>query len=359
MKTSRNFSTMRPLYVALAMSVLLLGYFASCATPNYDYQTATKLYVTQAVPTIFYTATANSDPAASLLSPTSINLSVTQIRTQDDTDRREVLASFWSWDGSIIYYALADDISDSLLWFELKSNNEQVIQDRQLSSPPTIYYAPNLPRGLYYEYQGLISPSGRYRFQITKTDKYSLQLQDTTEQSVVNLLEMPDLNFRGAYWFPDESSVVFGIGPEYGTFLYLYTLQERKIQSFEELVGYADPNISEWALSPNGKQIAILNGNGSLKLFSLDESFSTTLPGYHNNVRWSGNSQRIYYYSGAQLYNPTSIGYFDMTTKVVTDMMPLSTLEEFGVDIGFFDVSPDGSQLVFWQGGDIWLVSLY
>jgi WD40 repeat protein len=345
------------------MSILFLGSFASCATPNYGYSTATKSYIPQTVPTVFYTVTASPDSATPLppptLTPTPINLSVTQIRAPSDTDRREVLASFWHWDGLIIYYALADDISDALLWFEIKLNNGQVIQDRQLSSPPAINYAPNLPRGLYYEYQGLISPSKRYSFQIIQTETSSLYLLDSVEQSKVKLLETPDMNFRGAYWIPGENSVVFGIGPEYGTFFYLYDIRDRKLSSFEELLGYNDPNISEWALSPDGNYVAILDGNESLKLFSLDGGFSTTVSGYLSNVRWSGNSQKIYYYFGTQHYSPTTIGYYDVATKTAIDMMPLSTLEKLGVDIGFFDVSPDGNQLVFWQAGDIWLVSFH
>jgi len=183
-----------------------------------------------------------------------------------------------------------------------------------------------------------------------------LYLLDNMEQSKVKLLETSDMNFREAYWAPDENKVVFGIGPEYGTEFYLYEVGEKKLRSFEELFGYTDPNVSEWAPSPNGKYIAILDGNQELKLFSLDGSFTTTLFGPINNVRWTGNSEKIFYYSGTQLHEPASIACFDMVNKITTSVVTLSELKKLGVH-GFFDVSPDGTQLVFWQAGDIWLVS--
>ena len=97
-----------------------------------------------------------------------------------------------------------------------------------------------------------------------------------------------------------------------------------------------------------------------MKLFSLDKSFSVTVPDHLNNVRWSGDSHRVFYYSGTQFYTPTKLGYYDVATKTVADIILLSELEQLGVNTdGFFDVSPNGNRLVLWQGGDIWLVSLH
>jgi hypothetical protein len=304
--------------------------------------------------------TPNLDLATPLPSPALPNFSATKIRMPSDTDRREVMTAFWTQNGSIIYYALANGIQDKLLWFEIELVNGKVTQDNQLSPPPNINYTPNLPGGIYYEYQGLVSPDERYRFQITEGNKFSLYLLDNKDQSKVELLVTPDMNFRGAYWMLNENSVVFGIGPEYGTYLYFYNIRERKLQSFEKLIGYSDPNISEWVLSPDGKYVAILDGNQKLKLFSLDGDFSITLPNHSSNVRWAGDSKKIYYYSGMQFYTPTIIGYYDIAKKTVVDLIPLSKLEKSGVDTnGFFDVSLNGTQLTYWQGGDIWLVTFH
>ncbi|HMR97956.1 MAG TPA: hypothetical protein PKE62_01785 [Anaerolineales bacterium] len=333
---------------------VLLCFLGSCApAPAVPTSTLTATSFPSRTPS----PTQTSNPTLSS-SPTQTiaNFSVAQIRTPSDTDGREVLTSLWSWDGWIIYYALADDKSDALLWFELKLSNGQVTQDKQLFLPPTIYYPPNLPGGLYDEYQGLISPSKRYSFKIVRTENSLLYLLDSVEHSKVKLLETPDLNFRGAFWSPDENSVVFGVGPEYGTTFYLYDIRNHKLSSFEELLGYTDPNVLEWALSPDGKYIAILDEG--LEILSLDGSFSTVINGNFGNVRWAGNSKRIYFYSGDQLYNPTNLGYFDLTSNSTTTLMSLNELEKSGVDIGFFDVSPDGNQLVLWQAGDIWLLSL-
>jgi len=260
-------------------------------------------------------------------------------------------------DESIIYYALVKEYFTTPLWFESQINEDGSVSHKPLSSAPKITYPPSFPAGgIYLEYRGLVSPSNRYYFQKTQAENDSLYLLDNMEQSKVKLLETSDMNFREAYWAPDENKVVFGIGPEYGTEFYLYEVGEKKLRSFEELFGYTDPNVSEWALSPNGKYIAILDGNQELKLFSLDGSFTTTLFGPINNVRWTGNSEKIFYYSGTQLHEPASIACFDMVNKITTSVVTLSELKKLGVH-GFFDVSPDGTQLVFWQAGDIWLVS--
>jgi Tol biopolymer transport system component len=256
-----------------------------------------------------------------------------------------------------IYYALVDEVANPPLWFAISMESGQDFKNTQLSSSPKLNYTPFLPiGGMYLEYQGLISPSDRYQFQAIQAENDSLYLLDNTQQSKVKIMETPDMNFREAYWIPGENEVVFGIGPEYGTELYRYAVEDKRLSSFAELIGYTDPNISEWALSPNGKYIAILDGNQNLKLFSLDDSFSRTLPGYINNIRWAGNSQKIFYYSGTQIYEPQSIGYFDMATGATVNVILLSEFEQLGVR-GFFDVSPDGSQLVFWQAGNIWLMS--
>ena len=338
-------------FILLLLITFIIGSCAPASLPSSLTAAATLIITYPATMTVTLDVPTQISPAT--------NFSITQIRTPSDTDGREVLTAFWSQDGSIVYYALADEIPDALSWFELKVSKGQITQDRELSLSPKLTYTPSLPiSGVYLEYQGLVSPRGRYHFQITQAENDSLYLLDKIEQSKVKLLETPDMNFRGAYWMPDENSVVFGIGPEYGTFFYLYNILELNLLSLEEMVGYADPNISEWALSADGNHIAILDGNQSLKLLSLDGSFSTTIPGYVNNVRWSGDSQRVYYYSGFQLYDPTSIGYFDMVTKTSTNVMPLSELEIYGVH-GFFDVSPDGGQLIFWQAGNIWLLSFH
>lgn len=330
-------------FTRLLLIVILLTACGPAVLPSPPTATATQTIAPSRTPRPTQTSTQSS-------------FSVKPLRTPNNIDGRIVLTAFWAQDKSVIYYALVKEFFDAPLWFEIRINTDGGVGHIQIPSPPTIMYTPNLPvGGVYLDYQGYLSPSARYRFQITRTDNYSLHLLDSLEQSKVKLLETSDMNFRDAYWMPDENKVVFGIGPKYGTFFYLYDIRDRKLTSFEELLGYTDPNIFEWALSPDGKYIVILGEN--LELFSLDGSFSTTVSGYLSNVRWAGNSQKVYYYFGAQLYNPTNIGYFDMATKTTTDMILLSELEKAGIDIGFFDVSPDGNQLVFWQAGDIWLVS--
>ncbi|HSM72471.1 MAG TPA: hypothetical protein VK851_13090, partial [Anaerolineales bacterium] len=188
--------------------------------------------------------------------PTAIqnNFSITQIRTPSDTDGRQVLTAFWSQDGTAIYYALVNEIGDTSAWFEISLGNEQDYQSTQLSSHPELIYTPFLPvEGLYLEYHGFISPTNQYQFQITRAEYHSLYLIDNLSQSKVKLLETSDINFRKAYWIFGENRVFFGIGPEYGTELYLYDVESEKLLSSKELIGFEDWNLLEWVPSPDGK----------------------------------------------------------------------------------------------------------
>ena len=219
---------------------------------------------------------------------TKNNLSLTHIRTPADTDGRQVLTAYWSEDETVIYYALVDEIGETPSWFEIYLGHGQDFQSIQLLPEPKLNYTPFLPvEGLYLEYQGAISPSKNYQFQITRAENHTLFLMDNINQSKLKLLETPDMNFRKAYWMSGENIVFFGIGPEYGTELYLYDIESEKLITSQELIGFENWNLSEWVPSPDGKHIAISDGN-QLYVYSTDGSYLTSIQGYHENLRWSG-----------------------------------------------------------------------
>jgi hypothetical protein len=175
------------------------------------------------------------------------------------------------------------------------------------------------------------------------------------------------MNFRGAYWAKREDKVIFGIGPEYGTYIYLYDITQQNLIETNDLLGFHDsevydPETYEWVPSPDGKYIALLDRLG-MRIVSLEDKSAKVIPGdrQFQNLRWSGDSKRVYFFYG----NPGEydsnfqvLGFYDVSTKTFGDVIELSRLNEF-IKSSFFDVSPDGKQFAFWRGSNIWLLSLH
>jgi hypothetical protein len=309
-------------------------------------------------------------PSASTITPQSsptilatetqlpVKFLISQIRKPADTDGRQILTAFWSEDDSKVYYALVNEIPDPAQWFAITLDGDGSVQeDKKLPSHPKIIHTPLIQiGGIYSEYQGQVSPTGRYHFKIIGANDYSLYLIDTVKKSKVKLLETNDMNFRNAFWTPDEKIVAFAIGPEFGTEKYLYNVGERKLITFEELIGFDDPSIFQWSLSPDGKNILMANDE-RLMIFPLENGKEIKIDGAFGNVRWSGNGERIYFYRGTRWDNLDTIGYFDLATKSMGNIAKIPVLENLGGS-GAFDVSQEGTRLVFWDDRDLWLLTL-
>jgi Tol biopolymer transport system component len=236
-----------------------------------------------------------------------------------------------------------------------------------LSASPPIIYTPIFLNHVYPDFQGFISPSGRYHLKIdtnyagvySETPVVStLWLIDTTgAKPMVKVLDGADMFYRDAFWFPGEAKVVFGIGPEFGTELYLLDISSGKLNSISDLTGFNDTGLLEWCLSPDGEKIAVVDGQGNLQVISLDGASVINFPGFYQNLRWSHDSQMIYYYHGPDWYEVEDLGVYDLRSEKMPTLFTLSELHRHGI-FGAFDVSPLGNKIVFWRGGEIRLIIL-
>jgi len=298
--------------------------------------------------------------------PFLVDYSFAQIRGPSETDGRSVLTAFWSQDGSLIYYALEDYGIPP--WFALDISDGNSAKERQLPSAPPILNVPKLPQwGIYDEYQGFISPSGRYRMRVvskgdkTRKDNETLFIFDTIRQVNYKVVEMDDITLKGgAYWSKQEDKVILGVGPEYGTGIYIYDLTRPGLIETGNILAFQE--IYEWAPSPDLKYIALLEGPGNFRIVSLEDKSAIFFPGdrQFQNLRWSGDSNKVYFFYGNPRdydFNFQFLGSYDVSTKTSEEIIELSRLNEFIKNCSF-DVSPDGKQIVFWRSGDIWLFSL-
>ena len=351
--------------------ILVFLFLASCAKPSVVTPTAVIPTITQTLlPTLptriaFPGNTNTPSPTLSVLpTQTPIAFSFSQIWKAPENVTGIVLTAFWSQGNSLIYYAL---VKNHIIrsWFALDISDKNTIKQKQLPSAPPIVYPPHFPGdAIHAQYQGLISPSGRYRFQIvskgdgTRQDNQTLFIFDTVQQKSLKVLVMPDINFRAAFWAASENKVIFGVGPETGTDIFLYDLTKQQLTLPDDLIGFRDPILTGWAPSPDGNYIAVIDSSHDLRIFSLEDRTFKIISGYlFENISWAGNSKKLYFFYGKDEPHE-SIGFYDIPAKTFEHVLEVPKLSE-SIYFPFFDVSPDGNQLVFWRNEGIWLLSLH
>jgi len=303
-----------------------------------------------------------------IYTPTPVEFSAMVLREPPPGDGRTVVTSFWSEDGLTVYYGL--DVLDeggegqSPQWFAIDVSTGQEIA---LSTSPPIVYTPIFINSVYPDYQGFFSPSGRYHLKLTTNNPgidsqtpvvSTLWLIDTAGvKPTIKVLESADMFYHQAFWFPGETNVVFGVGPEVGTGLYLLEISSGNLTFIIDLTGFNDPNLLEWCLSPDGEKIAVVDGQGNLQVLSLNDGSAINLPGFYQYVRWARDSQMVYYFHGPDWYDVKELGIYDLRSGKMSTLFTLSELEKYGI-FGPFDSSPQGDKIVFWGGDEIWLITL-
>jgi hypothetical protein len=356
-------------------ALLLIGILASCGklptttsvnTVPMEINTLTPLGSESVTISATISPTSTSTPTplpTQTLIP--VDYSFSQIRVEKEGDR-EIWTAFWRENGDSINYAFIDYYHPLLFWFMLDFSDLSNIIEKPILAPRIAYPPKPSTFGILNEYQGLISPSGRYRMRIASDN--TLQIYDTVRQSNYKTTARGD-HFKGAYWDKKEDRIFFAVGSDYGTRLYLFDITQQKLIETNELLGIQgselyDPEIYDWAPSPDGKYLARFDRQG-LHVVSLEDKSTSTFNDDRpfGNLRWSGDSKRLYYFSG----NPGDdrldtdklqvLGYYEPSTRTFGDVIELSRLNKF-IKSSNFDVSADGKQFVFWFYGDIWLLNL-
>lgn len=267
-------------------------------------------------------------------------------------------------------YTYTDTYTSTSTWFSIDVDTGQTVE---LSSAPPIIYTPVIDGFTYPDYGGFISPSGRYRLNIdSNLDEVGwfsatpivsiLNLIDTTgDEPPYQLINTGDLFYRKAFWTRDESRVVFGVGPEYGTDIYVLDIPTLTLTPLSELIGFSfPPDLPDWALSPDGNAIA-LSDFDHLQVVSLDGQLYADLPVYSHryvqNIRWAPNSQVLFYLSGTEGFFPEYLQLYDLESGQNHILATVSDLEQSGMSVWFFDVAPRMDKMVFWDSYYIWVVT--
>lgn len=310
-------------------------------------------------PTKSLTPTATNTPG---ITPTPIRFDVTLLReSPTEGAYQQIVTAFWSPDGTQIFYATDDGFWNNEpkfpRWFSIDVKDGK---EKALVRPPDLTYQPDFDMpgaGMYYLYEGYVSPSGKYQLEIRDTTVWLLDKTGRQPKTAVLDFGTPSF-YRKAYWFEGETKVLFGLRPGYGTYLYLLDVATQKVTPFYDITGFEDVNLLNYWLSPTGKQFAVIDGNRDLQIISLDRQPPVTFSGYFMDIVWSRDGQRLYFSSGSGAAMIEKLEAYDLETGKRSTILDWLQLEKQGIPSSYFDVSPTGDRLIIWNGSDIYLVRL-
>lgn len=271
----------------------------------------------------------------------------------------EIIVASWSADGKSIIYGAVPGFG--LLPYRWVTINLATLEEQFIEHPVFASELSPIPPRAYPELEGLESPSGNYAIQIENdgTDdapiaKYWLVNLKTGNREAL-ILETDLSIFRKATWVKDETYVLIGIGTEFGTELHYFDIARLEGQSLEKIIGYSDPGMLDWSISRDGAHIAIVDSNGRLNVFSLNENGHARYSGFFQNIRWAPAGQEIFYSKGEDWYISEMVAMLDIVTWQENEILSYEDLNQIGVR-GYFEVSPGADKLIFWNPKEIWLV---
>jgi hypothetical protein len=129
----------------------------------------------------------------------------------------------------------------------------------------------------------------------------------------------------------------------------------------------------EWAVSPDGRNLALLDADQSyrIRLIMLKNGETKTLDQYGKGLSWSGDSARLYYWLRREPLAVAAEGIrsFDVKTGQITSLIDKANLQaafaQTGTDVpdeGYYAtmriaVSPKGTQVLLWDSR-LWLITI-
>ncbi len=296
-------------------------------------------------------------------SETNLDISLHQKIHPEGEESKDIIVATWDEIGEYVYYAVAPGIGQRpYKWFKigLDGQNEDELPHPIIAS--RLYpVTPNF----YPELEGLVSPHGRFNIEVEPgemTDRGPVDadvwLVDTKgEYLKKKIIESAGANFRRAEWTEDENVVVIGMGPEFGTDLYHINIKLNETTMINEIAQFNDPGLLEETLSPDGQYLAIVDGNGNLNLINIPEGRVDVMKGFFQNLRWADEGPKLFYYKGTGWHEAESLNSYSVSSNEENTIWKMDELENEGI-AGFFEVSPDGDRILFWEPRQLWVVAI-
>jgi serine/threonine protein kinase/Tol biopolymer transport system component len=167
------------------------------------------------------------------------------------------------------------------------------------------------------------------------------------------------INRLAARWFPDGKRILFS-GDEAGKGVRLY-LQDVNGNAPKAISGEG-VNGSLLAISPDGKQVAIVGADQKPAMLTLDSGEVHPIPGLDAGeapIAWTGDGRSLFVYKLGEV--PTTVNRLDLTNGQKQLWKKLVPPDVSGVtDISAILITPDGNNYVYEYGrtlSDLYLVN--
>ncbi len=282
----------------------------------------------------------------------------------EDGYSNDVIYTQWSDDDHLIYAARPETPDVPLEWFVF---NFHTRQKEPIQSPipydRNIWEKMNVPYpGASSEIPGQLSPSGRYLvFTAPSSDQAAcegLWLVDTETLSKTLVSE----NYYNNYycydiyqlaWLPDESEAIIQMGYEGGGALFPLYVQQGRLGP-----GFTSTD-QDWALSPNGKILAINHPAEPpeniyiLSLINLSDGSKKIIGEERLNPWWTADGKQVCYWKGRlDQFETGKLFCYVVGSGEEQIVFDVSELAEDGMGMGFsnFSISPSGHRIAFWGG---------
>ena len=282
-------------------------------------------------------------------------LPITALSDNPLQDGQFIATLFWSEDGDSLYFAVESPPSKALRWRQLGVVDGE---DRSIYGPPYSSRAMTY-FGLQYGiegFDGTTSHSGRYYLasRTSGANREQLWLVDSQGQPREMMLVdgNPDYVLKGAQWANDDTLLVFAWGPsEWGRDLFLVDVSKRKTTILP--TGNVYPSFFQ--ISPDASMIAAFDPTFNIALIKLPRGEIVELTSPYIAINWSHDSRRLYgttYAWDGSTYHRglRNIDLSAWTECTLLEDSDFTAIEAAGISpINGFDISPDQSQLAFWD----------
>ncbi len=308
-------------------------------------------------------------------SPTArYDLQVDEVENGDTGDYVET--AFWSDEGKLVYAFRLDNTNKKILAWNVydPGTHSSITISSPLKYDRRVWQRLGVPEpykdtDVYPELSGYVSPSGKYviysvdhgDISLGSTDpsaKREFWLSSSDGRQKRKLLEGFLLGgISDIAWLNDETKVIFDYGYEGGVRLYIVDIPKRTVTPLSEMSEFKGGTEQRWAVSPDGKTLAIIDFDLNLYLLDLGTGKTMAIDRKARHPWWSKDGRALYYWWGPEFEDVTLRSY-DMVSGNISCVVDLVDFANRLIPYDRYAISPDGSRIAFWKPG-LWIVDIF
>ena len=386
--SSRGWKPLRILYVVIASALTACFPNAPSQPPSITLSTtntlsasvSTRIPVT-AVPTHRQALVPTLKPQAtniltssmsSIVPPARVVVEALQIELdgfEHSLSKRCVLKALWSDDERLLYYASSRDCAPTpIQWaaYDVASRITQTVTappnyDGHIWARLNLNYAPEL--------FGYRSPSGKYIIYPVERPpgvgtpamegKIDTWIADSGGHLKIKLLTPGLSSVHSAAWLKGETKVILDLSYEGAARdLRLADVDTGKVVPLQDVTDFKAAAL-DYALSPDGITLAIVDLDGNLWLVSTEDGRARIIDQVAIDLSWLKDGSQLYYRWGTALETASAIHSYNIRTGDTSTVVDEASLAQVNERLlhGEFAVSLSGDKIAIWNQ-QLWLLQL-